>query len=110
MRFVSDDYSFMGETDRWVLKSNLSLYSLQYAEACNEFAGPISASLRQGNTDPFEEMSQRWRAVGNTVFDLTGPRFEAQTSRSRDERVTARPTGRSLGFSLVFILNILLLW
>ena len=40
-------------------------------------------------------MSQRWRAVGNTVFDLTGPRFEPQTSRSRDERVTVRPTGRS---------------
>ena len=37
--------------------------------------------------------------VGNTVFDLTGPRFEPQTSRSRDERVTARPTGQ-LGFRL----------
>ena len=36
----------------------------------------------------FEEVSQRWRAVGNTVFDLTGPRFEPQTSHSRDERVT----------------------
>ena len=72
-------------------KSNLSLYSLDYAEACNELAGPISASLRPGNTAPFEEMSQRWRAVGNTVSDLTGPRFEPQTSRSRDKRVTARP-------------------
>ena len=49
-----------------------------------------------GNTAPFEEMSQRWRAVGNTVSDSTGPRFELQTSRSRDERVTARPTGRFL--------------
>ena len=39
-------------------------------------------------------MSQRWRAVGSTVSDLTGPRFEPQTSRSRDECVTARPTGR----------------
>ena len=39
-------------------------------------------------------MLQRWRAVGNTVSDLTGPRFEPQTPRSRDERVTARPTGR----------------
>ena len=78
------------------IKSNLSLYSLDYAEACNELAGPISASLRPGNTAPFEEMSQRWRAVGNTVSDLTGPRFEPQTSRSRDERVTARPTGRSV--------------
>ena len=38
-------------------------------------------------------MSQRGRAVGNTMFDLTGPRFEPQTSRSRDERATARPTG-----------------
>ena len=33
--------------------------------------GPISASLRPGNTTPFEEMSQRWRTVGNTVSDLT---------------------------------------
>ena len=73
-------------------KIKSSLYSLDYAEACNELAGPISASLRQGNTAPFEEMSQRWRAVGNTVSDLTGPKFEPQTSRSRDERVTARPT------------------
>ena len=71
---------------------NLSLYLLDYAEACNELAGPISASLRLGNTAPFEEMLQRWRAVGNTVSDLTGSRFEPQTSRSRDERVTARPT------------------
>ena len=34
-------------------------------------------------------MSQPWRTVGNTVSDLTGLRFEPQTSRSRDERVTA---------------------
>ena len=76
------------------IKSNLSLYLLDYAEVCNELSGPISASLRPGNTAPFEEMSQRWRAVGNTVSNLTGPRFEPQTSRSRGERVTARPTGR----------------
>ena len=37
-------------------------------------------------------MLQRWRAVGNTASDLTGLRFEPQTSRSRDERFTARPT------------------
>ena len=30
---------------------------------------------------PFEEESHRWRAVGNTLSDLTGPRFEFQTSR-----------------------------
>ena len=40
------------------------------AEACNKL-GPIFASLRAGNIVRFEEMSQRWRAVGNTVSDLT---------------------------------------
>ena len=38
------------------------------------------------------QMLQRWRAVGNTVSDLTGPRFEPLSSRYRDERVSARPT------------------
>ena len=51
---------------------------------------PISESLHPGNTAFFEEMSLRWRAVGNTVFDLTGQRFELQISRSRDDRVTVR--------------------
>ena len=74
------------------IKLNLSLYSLYYAKACNDFTGLICASLHPGNTDPFGGMStQRWLAVGNTVFNLTGPRFEPQISRSRDERVTARP-------------------
>ena len=71
-------------------KTYLSLYSLHYAEACNKFAGPTFASLSPGNTAPFEEMLQRWRTVSNTMFDLTYPRFEPQTSSSRDERVTAR--------------------
>ena len=75
-------------------KSNLSLYSLYYDEAWNELTEPISASLRPGNTASFEEVSQRRQAVGNTVSDLTGPRFKPQTSRSRDKRVAARPTGR----------------
>ena len=66
------------------------LHSPYYTQACNELAGPFSASLRPGNTASFEEMLQRWRAVNNTVSDLTGPRFEPHTSRSRDERVTAR--------------------
>ena len=57
------------------------------ALACDEFVRPNSASLRPGNTASFEKMLQRWRTVDNTVSDLTGPRFEPQTSRSRDERV-----------------------
>ena len=80
---------------RLLIKSNLSLYLLYFAEACIGFAEPISASLRPSNTASFELMSQGWRTFGNTVFDLIGRRFESQTSRSRDERVTARPTGWS---------------
>ena len=38
------------------IKSNVSLYLLYYAETCNEFAGPISATLHPGNTAPFEKM------------------------------------------------------
>ena len=68
---------------------------MHYAEACSDLTEPISASLRLGNTASFEKMSQRWKAVGNAAFvDLTGPTFEPQTSRSRDKRVTARPTDR----------------
>ena len=51
------------------------------------------SSLRQNAraTQLLKKMSQRSQAVGNTVFDLTGPRFEPHISRSRDERVTFRP-------------------
>ena len=47
-----------------------------------------------GSLAPIEEMPQRSRAVGNTVSDLIGPRFEPQTSHSADERVTAQPNGQ----------------
>ena len=80
---------------------NLSLYSLYYVEACNEFAELISASLRLSNIASFKEMSQRWRAVGSTVSDMTGSRIELHKSRSRDKRVTARPTGQSLVVNII---------
>ena len=50
--------------------------------------------IAPGQIALFEEMLPRWPAIGNTVFSLTGPRFEPPTSRSRDEPVTPRPTGR----------------
>ena len=38
---------------------------------------------------PFE-MLQRWQAVGNSMYDLTGPRSKPTSDhRHRDERVTA---------------------
>ena len=56
---------------------------------CNEFADPISMSLHPGNTASSEKMLQWWRAVGSTMSDLTGPMFDLQTYRFRDERVPA---------------------
>ena len=63
------------------------------------FAWPISASLYPGNRDCFKEMLQRRRAFGDAVSNLIGPRFEPQTSHSRNERVIPPPTGR---FEYVF--------
>ena len=40
--------------------------------------------LREHN---FFQMSQRWRAISNTVSDLTRPRFEPQTTCFKDERL-----------------------
>ena len=81
------------------IKSNRLLYSLYFAEACYEFAGPICASLSPSITPDFKEMLTRLQAVGNTEFDLTVSRFEPPTSRTRDERVTAQPTGQFNHFS-----------
>ena len=43
-------------------------------------------------------MCQQWRAVGNSVSDLAGPKFEPLTSRFKRNRVTAQPTGRHVRF------------
>ena len=79
-------------------RPNLQLCAVQYqAKPCtgNEFAETDSASLHPSySTAPFEAISQWWRTVGKTVFDLSGPRFESFTSRFSDERAFARPTGR----------------
>ena len=92
------------------MKSNYSLYLLYYAEACNKFAGHISASLRPDNSAALEEMSQRWRAVGNTVSDLTGQRFEPDPASDTN----ALPLDRQVGKKAeeAFLSNVLkaLLW
>ena len=72
------------------IKSNLSLYLQHYAKACNEFAGPIFASLRRTT-----QLISRKYCSGDEPLATSGSRFEPKTSCSRNERVTARPTGRS---------------
>ena len=51
-------------------------------EMCNEFERPIYESFCvQSNTGSFDEMSQGWRAISNTVSNLTDPRFYRSTNR-----------------------------
>ena len=79
-------------TIKTIIKSNLSLYSLYYAEACKEFVGPISAShcsCKQHSS--FQRNAAA--ASSRCLFDSTGARFEPRISHFKDERVTARPTG-----------------
>ena len=52
------DFYLADETKKNI-RSNLSLHSLYYTEACNELAGPISTSLLSCNSAPFKEMLQR---------------------------------------------------
>ena len=61
------------------IKIKSSLYSLYCAETFNEFTGPITSLRVAGNIALYEKISQRWRAVGNSLSNLTGPRFEPQT-------------------------------
>ena len=46
-----------------------SLYLFNYAEACDELAVPISASLLLGRTALFQEIAQGWQSGGNTVYN-----------------------------------------
>ena len=73
--------------------SNLSVYSLYHAETCNALTA--SSRLRTTQLASLKQMLQRLLAVGNTVSDFTGQRFEPLPSYSGDERVTARLIGRS---------------
>ena len=70
------------------IKSNASAYLLYYTEECKELAETVYALLQPGNTASFQEMLQEWQAVGNTESDLTGLRFEPQTSCLKNECVT----------------------
>ena len=86
-----------------LIKPNLSLYSLCYADACIKLTDTIFVWLRQGNTASFKELWQRWRAVGSIVSYLTGLRFESRISRFSDECVPTRPTSSKSVARITFL-------
>ena len=63
-----------------------------YAEACNEWREP-SPRLSAWATHS-EETSQRWRAVGDTVSDLTDPGIEPKILRADSDVLTITPKSR----------------
>ena len=74
------------------ITSKLSFHSPYYAKACNEFVLRVIAPLQHSSFR--RNVAAVAIAVGNTVSDLTGSRFESETIRFRDERVTARPANQ----------------
>ena len=85
-----------------MVKLNLSSYSLYYAKACNKLSGPISTSSCPGNTASFKDMSQRWQAIGNTVSELTGLKFEPNPALEMIA-ITAQPTGRCIYMVIIIL-------
>ena len=79
-------------------KLNLSLYLLRYAEACNEFVGP-SPHYSARATQLFSKKCRSGDEVGNTVSDLTDPRFEPLTSALEMNEL---PIDQLAGFNNVF--------
>ena len=71
-------------------KIKSSLYSRYYTQARNEWRGP----LPRLSAWEFWKTSQRWRAVGDTVPDLTCPEIEPKTSRAYSGIATTAPTSR----------------
>ena len=55
--------------------------------------GPNSVSLGSSNTALKDETLQQPQVVGNTILNLSSPKFEPQFFHSSDERVSTRPTG-----------------
>ena len=74
-----------------ILRYDTSNQIFHYARCITPKRVTTSASLLSGYIAPFEGILQRWRAVGNTVPNLAGQKFEPQASRCREERVTACP-------------------
>ena len=91
---VSYDYLAIRILEKTVVFVNIKYFVslVYYAEVCNRLAWLISTSLRRSNTALFK-MSQQWRAVGNTVFDLSPkPPFQQR----KVKHVTACPSDRFL--------------
>ena len=54
---------------------------------------PFPRQSRSGNRASFEDTSQLWLTVGNTVSDLTAPQFEPQISAPETNALTLDQLG-----------------
>ena len=63
------------------MESNLLFYCSIAPKRVTSLSTHIRVIALKRNTAPFRALQQQRRAFGNTISDLTGPRFEPQTSR-----------------------------
>ena len=87
---VCDDFLRIFKMGDRKIKIKSSLYSLYYAEACNELRGPsprLSAWATQLRRN-VATVASRWRHC----VDLTGPGIEPQTSRTDSVRLATELT------------------
>ena len=59
------------------IKSSI-IFAVLHPKRVTCLRGPSPRHCARATLPVSKKMSQRWRAVGNTVSDLTGPRFEPQ--------------------------------
>ena len=87
---LCDVYLTADSVHRFKNQIKSSLYSLEYAEACNEWRGPsprLSAWATQLRRN-VAAVASRWRHCA----DLTGPGIEPQTSRTESVRLATELT------------------
>ena len=73
-------------------KIKSSLFSWCYVESCNEWWGP-SSPLSAWPMQLRRKTSQLWRAVGDTVSDLTCPGNKLRTCRTDNDVVIHQANG-----------------
>ena len=79
----------MNQTKTWIKKkTNLHCTVLAGNTPKRVMSGGASFRGLSPGQHSSAEISRRWRAVGDTVFDLTGPEIEPQTSSTDSDALT----------------------
>ena len=89
-----------------ILAEPLGFVRTQFKNHCSSYyakgemsSGAHLRSLALAGHHSYAETPQRWRAVGDIVFDLTDPGFDPSASRTDSNVFTTEQFGRSIIFT-----------